>query len=79
VTVVVKERLQRVLGLPKHTFQPSTALKLASLGGILLLIGLLAAFSNHSPNLSHLQVGVLSASPPGNYYEIVNALAEEAR
>jgi TRAP-type uncharacterized transport system substrate-binding protein len=68
-----------VLRLPKRPFQTSTALKLAFLGGILLLIGLLAAFSNHSPNISHLQVGVLSANPRGNYYEIINALAEEAR
>jgi NMT1-like family len=79
VTVVVKERLQRVLGLPKRTFQPATVLKLALLGGVLLLIGLLAAFSDHSPNLSHMRVGVLSASARGNYYEIVNALAMEAR
>ena len=78
VTVVVKERLQRVLGLPKRTSPPATALKLALLGGVLLLIGLLAAFSDHSPNLSHMRVGVLSASASGNYYEIVNALTMEA-
>ena len=79
MTAVVKERFQRVLGLSKRTFDRSRYLKLALLGGILLLIGLLVAFSDHSPNLAHVRVGVLSASPQGNYYEIVNALAAEAR
>ena len=79
MTAVVKERFQRVLGLSKRTFDRSRGLKLALLGGILLLIGLLVAFSDHSPNLAHVRVGVLSASPQGNYYAIVNALAAEAR
>ena len=79
MTAVVKERFQRVLGLSKRTFDRSRYLKLALLGGILLLIGLLVAFSDHSPNLAHVRVSVLSASPQGNYYEIVNALAAEAR
>src|SRR5262245_43675107 len=78
MTAVVKERLQRVIGLPMRTFGPSTWLKAAFLVGLLLLIGLLAAFSDHSPDLSHVRVGVLSANPQGNYYEIVNALAAEA-
>ena len=46
---------------------------------ILLLIGLLIAFSARSPNLAHVRVGVLSGDPQKNYYEIVNALAAEAR
>jgi hypothetical protein len=79
MTVVVKERLQRVLDLSKRTFDRSRYLKLAFLGGILLLIGLLAALSDHSPNLAHVRVSVLSASPQGNYHEIVNALSAEAR
>jgi TRAP-type uncharacterized transport system substrate-binding protein len=49
------------------------------LGGVLLLLGLLAFFADRSPNLAHLRVGVLSASERGNYYAIVNALAAEAR
>ena len=76
---VVKERLQRVLGLPKRMSGPSTGLKAAFLVGSLLLIGLLSVFSDHTPDLSHLRVGVLSASERGNYYAIVNALAAEAR
>jgi uncharacterized protein len=79
MTAVVKERLQRVLGLPKRTFGPSTGLKAAFLVGPLLLIGLVAVFFDHSPDLSHLRVGVLSASERGNYYAIVNALAAEAK
>src|SRR5262245_30439682 len=79
MTAVVKERLERVLGLPKRTVGPSTGLKVGFLVGLILLIGLLATFSDLSPDLSHMRVGVLSASPQGNYYEIVNALAAEAR
>jgi hypothetical protein len=59
MTAVVKERLQRVFGLPKRTFAPSTGLKAAFLVGPLLLIGLLAVLSDHSPDLSHLRVSVL--------------------
>ena len=79
ITAALKERFQRVLGLSKRTFARSRDLKLALLGGILLLIGLLVAFSDHSPNLAHVRVGVLSGDPQKNYYEIVNALAAEAR
>jgi uncharacterized protein len=79
MTVVVKERLQRVLGLSKRTFDRSRYLKLAFLGGILLLIGLLAAFADHSPNLAHVRVGVLSGDPQKNYYEIINGLVAEAK
>jgi TRAP-type uncharacterized transport system substrate-binding protein len=79
MTAVVKARLRRLRGLVKRTFNCSRHLKPALLGGMLLLIGLLVAFSDHSPNLAHVRVGVLSASPQGNYYAIVNALSAEAR
>ena len=79
MTPRLKERLQRVLGRPQRPFARPTALKLAVLGGVLLLLGLLAFFADRSPNLAHLRVGVLSASERGNYYAIVNALAAEAR
>jgi hypothetical protein len=79
MTAAVKEWCQRVLGLSKRAFNRSRGLKLALLAGFLLLIGLLVAFSDHSPNLAHVRVGVLSASPQGHYYAIVNALAAEAR
>jgi TRAP-type uncharacterized transport system substrate-binding protein len=75
----LKERFQRVLGLPQRHFARPTALKLAVLGGVLVLLGLLALFADRSPNLAHLRVSVLSASERGNYYAIVNALAVEAR
>src|SRR5262245_30074073 len=79
MATMVKEQLQRVLGLSKRTFDRSRYLKVAVLGGILLLIGLLVVFSDHSPTLAHVRVSVLSASPQDNYYEIVNALSAEAR
>jgi TRAP-type uncharacterized transport system substrate-binding protein len=79
MTAGVKKRLQRLLGWSKRTFDRSRYLKLALLGGILLLIGLLVAFSDHSPNLAHVRVGVLSGDPQKHYYEIVNGLAAEAR
>jgi hypothetical protein len=79
MTAGVKKRFQRVLGLSKRTFDRSRYLKLALLGGILLLIGLLAAFAGLSTNLAHVKVGVLSGNPQKNYYEIVNSLAAEAR
>ena len=59
MTAGVKERLQRVLELSKRTFDRSGCLKAPLLGGILLLIGLLVAFSDHSPHLAHVRVGVL--------------------
>lgn len=79
MTAVVKERFQRMLERSKRTFDQSRSQKLALLGIILLLIGLLVAFSNHSPNLAHMRVGVLSGEPQKHSYEIVNALAAEAR
>ena len=79
MTAVVKKRFQRAIELLKRTFDRSKYLKLALLGGTLLLIGLIAAFSDHSPNLAHVRVAVLSAGPQGNYHEIVNALSAEAR
>jgi TRAP-type uncharacterized transport system substrate-binding protein len=79
MTALVKERFQRMLKLLKRPFDRSGSLKLALLGSILLLIGLLVAFSDHSPNLAHMRVGVLSGDPQKHSYEIVNALAAEAR
>jgi TRAP-type uncharacterized transport system substrate-binding protein len=79
MNAVLKERFQRVIELLQHTFHRSRCLKLAVLGGILLLIGLLVAFANHSPSLAHVRVGVLSASPQNYYYAIVNALSAEAQ
>jgi len=75
----MKERFQRVLGLPQRIFHPSTGLKIALLSGLLVPIGLLIAWANRSPDLSYLRVSILSGSARGNYYAIVNALAAEAR
>jgi hypothetical protein len=69
----LKERFQRVLGLPQRVSSPSTGLK------TVLLIGLLGALANRSPTLAHLRVAILSGSERGNYYAVVSALAAEAQ
>ena len=79
MTAGVKKPFQRAIELLQRTFDRSKYLKLVLLGGALLLIGLIAVFSDHSPNLVHVRVSVLSASPQGNYHEIVNVLGVEAR
>src|SRR5215831_2650711 len=75
----LKERFQRVLGLPQRDSSPSTGLKTLLLIGLLALIGLLGALANRSPTLAHLRVAILSGSERGNYYAVVNALAAEAQ
>ena len=75
----LKERFQRVLGLPQRGSPPSTGLKTVLLVGLLALIGLLGALANRSPTLAHLRVAILSGSERGNYYAVVSALAAEAR
>ena len=75
----MRERFQRVLGLPQRAFHASTGLKTALLGGLLVLIGLLVFWANRAPTLSNLRVAILSGSVQGNYYAIVNTLAAEAR
>jgi ABC-type phosphate transport system substrate-binding protein len=79
MTPRLTERLQRRLGRPSRPAARPTALKLAVLGGVLGLLGLLASSAGRSPTLAHLQVGVLSASERGNYYALVNALSAEAQ
>ena len=74
----VKERFQRVLGLPPRGAPPATALKTVWLLGLLALLGLLGVWANRPPTLAHLRVAILSGSERGNYYAVVNALATEA-
>ena len=75
----MKERFQRVIGLPQRSAPPSTGLKTALLIGLLALIGLLVVWANRAPNLSNLRVAILSGSERGNYYAVVSALATEAQ
>src|SRR5215468_7480595 len=75
----MRERFQRVLGLPQRAFHASTGLKTALLGCFLVLIGLLVIWANRTPTLSSLRVAILSGSARGNYYAVVNTLAAEAR
>src|SRR5215468_9874445 len=85
MTTGVKERLQRLRERSKRIFDRYRRLRLALLGGILILLGLLAIFSYLSPvlylfpTLAHVRVAVLSGDPQKYYYEIVNTLAAEAR
>src|SRR5262252_1993936 len=74
----MKDRFQRVLGLPQRAFHASTGLKTALLGCLLVLIGLLVVWANRTPTLSSLRVAILSGSARGNYYAVVNTLAAEA-
>ena len=75
----MKERFQRVIGLPQRGSPPSTGLKTALLVCLLALIGLLVVWVNRAPNLSNLRVALLSGSERGNYYAVVSALATEAQ
>jgi len=76
----LKERFQRVLGLPQRGGPlPSTGLKAVLLLGLLALIGLLAAWATRPPTLAHLRVALLSGDERGNYYAVVSALAAEAQ
>src|SRR5262247_807439 len=75
----LKDRFQRVLGLPQRGAPPSTGLKTVLLLGLLALLGLLGVWASRPPTLAHLRVAILSGSERGNYYAVVNALAAEAR
>src|SRR5262245_21082361 len=85
MTTGVKERLRRLRERSKRIFDRYRRLRLALLGGILILLGLLVIFSYLSPvlylspTLAHVRVAVLSGDPQKYYYEIVNTLAAEAR
>jgi hypothetical protein len=74
-SLVPKERLQRVLELPRRY---SSGVKTAALFGVLALVGVAVALYDRTPTLSHLRVKFLSGGERGNYYAIVNRLAEEA-
>ncbi len=64
--------------LPKQTLAQSTGVKTALLFGVLALIGVWIATTDLRPDLSHMNVTVLSGSEKGNYYAIVEELKAEA-
>jgi len=74
----LKERFQRVLGLPQRGAPPSTGLKTGLLLALLALLGLLGVWASRPPTLAHLRVAILSGNERGNYYAVVSALAAEA-
>jgi TRAP-type uncharacterized transport system substrate-binding protein len=75
VSPLPKERLQRVLQLPRR---PSSAVKAAILFGVLALAGVAVALYDRTPTLSHLRVSFLSGGERGNYYAVVKRLGEDA-
>ena len=50
-------------GWPRRVFDRLSHMRFALAGGLLLLIGLMIAFSARSPNLAHVRVGVLLGDP----------------
>jgi TRAP-type uncharacterized transport system substrate-binding protein len=75
--VIPKERLQRVLGLPRIAASMSTGTKTALLFGALAIVGLLVAIYDPRPSLRHVRVAFLSGSASGNYFATVDKLAAE--
>lgn len=69
------DRFQRVLEVPRRH---SNTFKTALLFLVLAAISLAAALYDRTPNLSRLQVKMLSGNARGNYHAIVAQLADEA-
>ncbi len=70
--------LKLLLEAPKTPLLRSTGFKTAVLFGVLAVTAVWLALSDLSPDLSHLDVKVLSGNERGNYYSIVTNLATEA-
>ena len=78
-SLIPKEGLQRMLGAPPAGGGLSPGMKLALLLCGLVLLGLLVALVEPTPNLRHVRVGVLSGNERGNYYAVVDKLAAAAQ
>jgi len=74
--IVPGEPLQRVIGLVRT---PSTGLKTALLFAALAVIVVLAASYDRRPDLSYVDVAILSGSEQGNYHAVVARLAAEVK
>ena len=70
------QRLRRTLG---RTPGPSRTVKSLLVFAAFVAIALGATRFNRQPDLSHVDVAILSGSPQGNYYAIVAKAGEEAK
>ena len=71
------ERRKRVLGLPARAGSLSSGTKAALFVGALAALVVLVAWLDPTPSLRHVRVAVLSGSPTGNYFAIVDRVATE--
>ena len=74
---IPSERLTRVLGLPGHGGSLSPGAKTTIFFGVLALLTAFVAWLDPRPSLRHVHVGILSGSQTGNYFAIVDKLAEK--
>ena len=74
MSFVPKDRLQRVLDLPR---QHSNTVKTAALFAVLALVGVAVALYDRTPTLSYVRLRFLSGDERGNYFAIVHRLAAE--
>ncbi len=79
MSLIPKEKLQRILGARHQGFRLSAGAKTALLFALLALIGLFVAMVDPAPSLRHVRVAFLSGDERGNYYAVVNAIAAETR
>lgn len=77
--LIPKERLDRVLGLPRRAAALPTGTKTALLFVALALIAVLVAIYDPRPSLWHVKVTILSGAQSGNYYATVEKLAAEVK
>jgi len=75
--LISSERLKRVLGLPGHGGSLSPAVKTTIFFAVLALLTAFVAWLDPRPSLRHVHVRILSGSQTGNYFAIVDKLAEK--
>src|SRR5262245_60435293 len=75
--LISTERLKRVLGLPGHGGSLSPAAKTTIFFAVLALLTAFVAWLDPRPSLRHVHVRILSGSQTGNYFAIVDGLAEK--
>ena len=76
-SLISKDRLKRALGRPEQGKALSPATKTAIFFAAVFLLATLVAWVDPRPSLRHVQIGVLSGSPAGNYHAVVEKFADE--
>jgi len=76
-SLISKDRLKRALGRPEQGKSLSPATKTAIFFAAVFLLATLVAWVDPRPSLRHVQIGVLSGSPAGNYHAVVEKFADE--